>query len=100
MYLKYIALAIWALSLFRSVLAWPKARSMGEVPMQWGVDGSVNWSAPPAVALLMIPLTAGVLLAVLYFVGADQPTVGYTMVAISVVFAIISLVHLHFALAH
>ena len=37
-------------------------RSEGRLPMQWGLTGQVNWSAPRRVALAFVPVLAIVLL--------------------------------------
>ena len=33
-------------------------RSESRLPMQWGITGAVNWSAPRAIALAFIPVLA------------------------------------------
>jgi hypothetical protein len=33
-------------------------RSESRIPMQWGITGAVNWSAPRAIALAFMPILA------------------------------------------
>jgi hypothetical protein len=44
--------------------------SARSLPMQWGFDGQVNWSAPRRIALAFIPALAAIMFAVL--IGLDQ----------------------------
>ncbi|WP_137679985.1 hypothetical protein [Aurantiacibacter suaedae] len=37
-------------------------RDYARLPMQWGLHGQVNWTAPRALALSFIPVLAGVVL--------------------------------------
>lgn len=57
-----IALTTIGLLIGMSVRANARFRTETQLPMQWSLDGSVNWRAPRAVALALLPAAASVAL--------------------------------------
>lgn len=47
---------------------------LSRLPMQWGIDGRVNWSAPRHMALATIPLIYLVVAVKIYFRSEASPT--------------------------
>jgi len=57
-----IALAAVGVLVGMSVLANARFRQHARLPMQWALDGSVNWTAPRGLALAMTPTLASCIL--------------------------------------
>lgn len=49
-------------------------RSESRLPMQWGITGAVNWSAPRSVALAFMPILATVALGLQVLMAMNVPT--------------------------
>lgn len=68
------------------------------LPMQWGLDGSVNWTAPRPLALALVPLLAGVSLALTLVLpprpGQEALVVPVTM-GLAAVFIAIHALHIY-----
>ena len=52
-----------------------------QLPMQWGLSGQVNWSAPRWVALAFFPVFGGFVLGVVALLPADQGAVPATLIS-------------------
>lgn len=63
-FLAIIAVAILIAMSFRANLHFS---DQARLPMQWGIDGSVNWTAPRRVALSFTPALATIVLAAATF---------------------------------
>lgn len=50
-----------------------RLRSKNRLPMQWGVTGAVNWSAPRSVALSFMPILATAVLGFQVFMALYIP---------------------------
>mgnify|MGYP003334968001 CR=1 FL=1 len=48
-------------------------RGEARLPMQWGLAGNVNWSAPRAVALAFMPILTGVMLGFVTILSMTVP---------------------------
>lgn len=58
-----IMLITLAVLLLMSLRANSRFRNESRLPMQWWIDGSVNWTAPRPLALAFTPVLAGLVLA-------------------------------------
>ena len=58
-----VVLSTVALLIAMSLRANRRFASQPRLPMQWGVDGSVNWTAPRKIALAFTPVLAAICLA-------------------------------------
>ena len=48
------------------------APGMAKLPMQWSLKGTVNWTAPRAIAFAFVPVLAAVVMAATLLTGAVQ----------------------------
>ena len=81
-----IALVAIALLAGMSILANARFRQEARLPMQWALDGSVNWTAPRGLALAMTPTLAScILLAIVVMTLVLRPRPGQEGVEIPVV---------------
>jgi formate-dependent nitrite reductase membrane component NrfD len=76
-------------------------RDEDSLPMQWWIDGQVTWSAPRAVALALIPISAiAVLAAYVYLALNVTPRPGQEslvlpiLILLGVVFVAIQVLHI------
>lgn len=92
-----IALITVALLATMSLRANRRFEAQLRLPMQWALDGSVNWSAPRGVALAFTPALAAACLALIVVLTAfAQPKAGQE----GLVLPVIVLVALGFLCAH
>jgi len=57
-----IALAALALLAALSLAANRRLRHLGRLPMHWGRNGQVTWTAPRPLALALVPILAAIML--------------------------------------
>ncbi len=76
-------------------------RNERRLPMQWGITGAVNWSAPRSVALAFIPIVAIAVLGFQVFMAlnvsarAGQETLVFpVLVGTGVTLVVVQLLHL------
>ena len=78
-----------------SISANRKFRDRDRLPMQWSLERRVNWSAPRPLALAFTPLLAAVVLTVMAYMLAHEPTTRlWTLAAVAAAFVGIHLLHL------
>lgn len=82
-------------------LANMRFRHESRLPMQWGLDGKVTWTAPRLVALAFIPVIATGMLGVLAVLSqtlapraGQEALVWPTMLGSGALFLVIQLVHI------
>lgn len=89
-----LAWTLVALMLPISAFAFARRPTGSRLPMQWGLRGQVNWSAPRVLAVLFAPaLAAAVIALVLSFGDA-----GWIASIVAAVFLVAHAGHLYFAL--
>ena len=82
-----IALIAIGLMIRMSVRANTQFRGEVRLPMQWTLNGSVNWTAPRGFALALTPILAGcILIAIVIMTLALPPRPGQEGMEIPVVF--------------
>lgn len=59
----FLAIIVVAILIAMSFQANSHFSDQARLPMQWGIDGSVNWTAPRRVALSFTPALAAIVLA-------------------------------------
>lgn len=69
MYLAGIAFFI--ISCLIAIIANYKLRHLHRLPMQWGLSGQVNWTAPRPYALALFPVLYALIAAFLIFTGSS-----------------------------
>lgn len=71
-------------------------RDMDRLPMQWGLSGEVNWTAPLPVALAFIPAIHAVLVAALLLSSVHDPARygAYNVAFLTVVLIAVQIFHL------
>ena len=92
-----VALVTIALLAAMSLRANRRFEMEPRLPMQWGLDGSVNWSAPRRVALAFMPVMAAIcLLGITALTAFVKPRVGQEHLVLPVnVLAAFALVGVH-----
>lgn len=80
-----------------SVFADRRFRALERIPMQWGLGGKVNWTAPRRIGLAFTPVLAALVLTAMSIVPGDQArtdsSVALTVAAL--VFVAAHLLHLY-----
>ncbi|WP_371397786.1 hypothetical protein [Fretibacter rubidus] len=107
-YLLLITLEAVGIMVIISAFAYFKAPEGAKLPMQWGLDKSVNWRAPKLWAVMFTPLLAAIMLSVFSVLIMKDPEVTSDPTALSVVkastyfmaglFVVIHAGHMYFAL--
>lgn len=90
-----VAWLLVGLMLSLSVAAFLRAPAGARLPMQWGLAGQVMWRAPRFIAVLLAPVLAILILAVVASFGSEA---GWVAVTIAAVFLVAHAAHLYFAL--
>lgn len=81
-----VVLGTVALLTTMSLRANRRFESQSRLPMQWGLDGSINWTAPRKVALAFTPVLAAVCLVLVAVAAAFvKPRAGQEGLVIPVV---------------
>lgn len=62
---EWLQLTLLAVPVIASLAAMPFARD--RVPMQWGIDGRVNWTAPKEWGLLVMPVTMVIVFGLIFW---------------------------------
>lgn len=78
----------FTISVLLAVIANRRFREFKRLPMQWGVSGQVNWTAPRALALAFVPVLYLLLSGVLILAARSDPekftvkSVGIVLIAL------------------
>ena len=86
-----------------SVIALIKAPKDADLPMQWGIDGKVGWTAKPKLAVTVVPLVAIPCLAIAPIMAMMMPNIPdgihmFTALGIGVPLVLIHAGHMYFAI--
>ncbi|MBB4092517.1 hypothetical protein HGG72_08745 [Ochrobactrum pecoris] len=82
------ALIGFATSVLLAVIANRRFKELERLPMQWGLSGQVNWTAPRIPALAFIPLLYALLASVLISAAQRDPE-KYTLQSVGMVFIVV-----------
>jgi uncharacterized membrane protein len=69
---EWLQLLLLALPIIASLAALPFATD--RVPMQWGIDGRVNWTAPKEWGLLVMPATLVLIYGLIFWFESRDPS--------------------------
>lgn len=64
-----IGFSAFIISSVIAVIANYRLRHMQKLPMQWGLSGQVNWTAPRAIGLAFFPVLYALIAAFIIFAG-------------------------------
>jgi len=100
MLLLLISTITIALMILGSVIAYKKTPKDARFPMQWGMDGKVNWRASKTVAVSLFPAVAvviiGFLILMLGLVGGDKESINILFGVILFNCVLLTAIHLGF----
>ncbi|KAB2659041.1 hypothetical protein F9K94_02285 [Brucella tritici] len=82
------ALIGFTISVLLAVIANHRFKELERLPMQWGLSGQVNWTAPRIPALAFIPLLYVLLASVLISAAHHDPE-KYTIQSVGTVFIVV-----------
>ncbi len=92
-----------AVMLIISVIAYIKAPKEADLPMQWGLNGQVNWTMKPKYGVLIVPLLALICLCIPIAMDLALPEIPkgihmFSALVIGLPLIVIHAGHMYFAL--